>query len=189
MAASMKVEDRLDGANNFRAWKHIITMILEEHDLIDYVEKDFLEPEGDEQKTKFIKERAKVRRILTESIKDNLIPYITEHKTPKDMFDALARLYESKNTSIKLTLRNQLRTTKMGKSDTIATYFMKISQIKNQLIAINEIIDDSELVTITLNGFPSAWDAFVKGICASCGLIVLKKKLYFNLRHKTYEED
>jgi len=49
-----------------------------------------------------------------------------------------------------MTLRNQLRVTKMTKNDTIATYFMKVSQIKDQLVAINENIDDSELTTITL---------------------------------------
>lgn len=82
------------------------------------------------------------------------------------MFDALARLYESKNRSRKLTLRNQLRITKMGKSNTVASYFMKMSRIKDQLAAINEHIEDYELVTITLNGFPPTWDAFVQGICA-----------------------
>ena len=66
----------------------------------------------------------------------------------------------------KLTLRNKLRITKMCKNDTIATYFMKMSQIKDQLVAINEHIEDSELTTITLNGLPPAWSPFVQGICA-----------------------
>jgi len=46
MAASMKAEDRLDGANNFRAWKHRVMVILEEFDLLDFVEKDLLELDG-----------------------------------------------------------------------------------------------------------------------------------------------
>jgi hypothetical protein len=29
-------------------------------------------------------------------------------------------------------------------------------------------VDDVELVTTTLNGFPSSWDPFVQGICARC---------------------
>ena len=162
----MKVEDRLDGANNFRAWKLRITVILEEFDLQDFVELDLPEPEGEEELVKFRKDRARVRRILIESIKDNLIPYVSELKKPKEIFDALARLYESKNTSRKMTLRNQLRVTKMNKNNSIASYFMKISQIKDQLIAINEQIDDSELTTLTLNGFPASWRPFVQGICA-----------------------
>ena len=85
MATSMKVEDRLDGANNFRAWKHGVTVILEEHDLLDYVEQDLPEPEGVEEKTKFRKERAKVKRILTESIKEFLISMNLGHLKPSLM--------------------------------------------------------------------------------------------------------
>jgi len=44
MAGSMKVEDRLDGGNNFRAWKNKISVILEEYDLIDFVEQYLPEP-------------------------------------------------------------------------------------------------------------------------------------------------
>jgi len=89
----MKVEDRLDGANNFRAWKLRIYVILEEYDLQDFVELDLPDPEGEEE-------------------------------------------------------------------------LMKISQFKDQLISINEQIDDSELTTLTLNGFPTSWRPFVQGICA-----------------------
>jgi len=124
MATSMKVEDRLNEANNFRSWKHRVMVILEEYDLLEHITEYIPVPEGDEEKLKFKKDQAKVKRILTESIKDNLIPYITELKKPKEMFDALTRLYESKNTSRKLTLTNQLRITKMGKSNTISSYFM-----------------------------------------------------------------
>jgi len=134
--------------------------------LQDFVELDLPDPEGEEELVKFRKDRARVRRILIGSIKDNLIPYVSKLKKPKEIFDALARLYESKNTSRKMTLRNQLRVTKMNKNDSVATYFMKISQIKDQLIAINEQIDDSELTTLTLNGFPASWRPFVQGICA-----------------------
>lgn len=166
MTTSMKVEDRLDGAKNFRAWKHRVTIILDEFDLLDYVEKDLPELEGNEEKKKFRKEHSKIKRILTESIKDNLIPFIYELKTPKTIFDALARLYKSKNTSRKLTLWNQLRITKISKSDTITTYFMNMLQIKDQLATITENIEGSELTTITLNGFPLTWSAFVQDICA-----------------------
>jgi hypothetical protein len=53
----------------------------------------------------------------------------------------------------------------MNKLETIANYFMRISQVKDQLEAIGDPLDDVELVTTTLNGFPSSWDPFVQGIC------------------------
>jgi hypothetical protein len=98
MSTSMRVEDRLDGADNFRSWKHRIQLILEENELLDHVKKMLLEP-GDEAKAKFKKNEVKAKRILTNSIKDHLIPNVSKLKTAKEMFDALTRLYESKNTN------------------------------------------------------------------------------------------
>ena len=54
----------------------------------------------------------------------------------------------------------------MNRSDTMATYFMRVSHLKDQLKATRDTIDDNELVTIALNGFPSSWGPFVQGICA-----------------------
>jgi hypothetical protein len=166
MITSMRVEDRLDGADNFISWKHRVLLILEENELLDHVKQVLPEPEEEDAKAKFKKNEIKAKRILTDSIKDHLIPNVSELKTPKEMFDSLTILYESKNTNRKLTLRHQLRNVMMNKSETVSNYFMRISQIKDQLAAIGDSVDDAELVTTTLNGFPSSWDPFVQGICA-----------------------
>ena len=44
----------------------------------------------------------------------------------------------------------------------MVNYFMKISQIKDQLAAIGDPVEDDELVTTTLNGLPPSWDPFVQ---------------------------
>jgi hypothetical protein len=54
----------------------------------------------------------------------------------------------------------------INESDLVSTYFMRISQIKDHLAAIGDSMDDAELVTTTINGFPSSWDAFVQRICS-----------------------
>jgi hypothetical protein len=156
MSTNMRVEDRLDGEDNFRSWKHKVHLILEENELLDHIKQILPEPEEEDPKAKFRKNEVKAKRILTESIKDHLIPNVLEMKTPKEMFDALTKLYESKNTSRKLTLRQQLRNVTMNKSETIANYFMRISQIKDQLATNGDPVEDVELVTTTLNGFPSS---------------------------------
>jgi hypothetical protein len=45
ISTSTRVEDRLDGAYNFRSWKHRIQLILEENELLDHVKKMLPEPE------------------------------------------------------------------------------------------------------------------------------------------------
>jgi hypothetical protein len=48
----------------------------------------------------------------------------------------------------------------MTKDDTIASYFVKISQLRDQLQAIGEAIQEKEVVNIALNGLSRSWDAF-----------------------------
>jgi hypothetical protein len=76
MLTNMRVEDGLYGAYNFRSWKHRIQMILEENELLDHVKEMLQEPEDEEAKAKFKKNEVKAKRILTDSIKDHLIPNV-----------------------------------------------------------------------------------------------------------------
>ena len=49
---------------------------------------------------------------------------------------------------------------KMNDDDNITSYFVRISQLRDQLPAIEEIISKKKLVNIVLNGLPKTWDAF-----------------------------
>ena len=105
----------------------ITLLILEENEVLDHVKQVLLELEEEEAKAKFKKNEVKAKRILTDLTKDHPIPNVSELTTPKEMFDALTKLYESKNSSRKLTLRHQLRNVTMNKSEIMVNYFMKIS--------------------------------------------------------------
>ena len=49
---------------------------------------------------------------------------------------------------------------------TIQSYFTRVSQIKEQLVAIEEEVENAEVVIATLNGLPRSWDSFIQGMCA-----------------------
>jgi hypothetical protein len=49
---------------------------------------------------------------------------------------------------------------KMNDDDSIKSYFVRISQLRDQLQAIEEITSEKELVNIVLNDLPKTWDAF-----------------------------
>ena len=53
------------------------------------------------------------KRIIAESIKDQLILHVSSLKAPKEMFDALKYLHERKNVNKKMNLRNQIKVVKM----------------------------------------------------------------------------
>jgi hypothetical protein len=54
---------------------------------------------------------------------------------------------------------------KMDNSESVTSYLMRVSQIRDQLAAIRDVISDKECVTTTLNGFPTFWIPFVQGVC------------------------
>ena len=113
----MRVEDRPEGFRNFRSWKHRLQMILDENDLLEHVTVGVSEPYEEEKKTKHKKNEKKAKRIVSDSVKDHLIPHISELNISRKMYEALSRLYESKYISRNLTLRNQLRNMKMNNSN------------------------------------------------------------------------
>jgi hypothetical protein len=66
MITSMRVEDMMDGEDNFRSWNHRVILILEENELLDHVKQVLLEPEEEDAKAKFKKNEIKAKRILTD---------------------------------------------------------------------------------------------------------------------------
>jgi hypothetical protein len=156
------------------SWKYRITLILEENDLARFIKEDVPEPTDAAAKEKHQKDTVRAKRIIGDSIKDHLIPQVASKKTPKEIFDALTRFYEGKNINQKMNLRTQLKSTRMQKGETIQEYFSRISQFKEQLEAIDDTLDEDELIMTTLNGLTRPWDAFIQTICAR------KEKLNFD---------
>jgi hypothetical protein len=87
-------------------------------------------------------------------------------KTVKKCFDTLTNLYEKKAPSQKRVLKNRLRTLKMEKDDTVASFFTKISQIRDQLLVFGVQVDDDDLVQTVVDGLPPAWEVFLSGVNA-----------------------
>jgi hypothetical protein len=65
-----------------------------------------------------------------------------------------------------MILRNKLKSIEMTRSDLVTDYLMKVTQIRDQLAAGEEKATYAELVNMALNGFPTSWKPFVKGIYA-----------------------
>ena len=78
-----------------------------------YINEEVPVLEGDEAKELHMKKLVMAKRIISDSIKDHLIPQVSSLKTPKAMFDFLNKLFEGKNINQKKTLRNQLKNVKI----------------------------------------------------------------------------
>ena len=108
------------------------------------------------------KNLVKAKRIIVDSIIDHLVPQVDteigvwflnqaiwreEHKLEYD-FEKIVKGCEDHNV------------------ETIQSYFTRASQIKEQLVTIEEEVENAEVVIATLNGLPRSWDSFMHGMCA-----------------------
>ena len=116
------------------------------------------------KKEEWKEDDVKARKIIIYLVRDHLLPRIANMKTTYEMYEALKNMFESKNTLKALILKGQLQNIKMTEGDTIAIFFMNMSEIRDQLGAIREIISDRELVLTTLNNLPKHWEPFLQSI-------------------------
>ena len=123
MAPCTKLEDKLEGIENFLAWKYRIGLILKENGLEKYIKDEIAKPEEDEAKENHEQNVIKAMRIITDSNKDHVIHQVSSKKKPKQMYDALSRMYEGNNINRKMNLRAQLKGTDMSKGESIQDYF------------------------------------------------------------------
>jgi hypothetical protein len=166
----MKSKNKLDGTSNFRSWKTRIDLILAKNKVLDIMKGKIMKPEFEEGEKKEPQNVAAMEKfkdvdinamsIIVDSIKDHLIPYISHLDSSKKMYDALTNLFLVINIGQVMSLKNELRNMKMNDDDSITSYFVRISQLRDQLQAIEEITSEKELVNIVLNCLPKTWDVF-----------------------------
>ena len=77
MFPSTKLDDKLEGIENFHAWKYRIRIILEENELAKFIKEVVSEPAEDEAKEKYKKDMIRAKSIIADSIKDHLIPQVS----------------------------------------------------------------------------------------------------------------
>ena len=93
----------------------------------------------------------KAKKIIIDSITDQLVPQVYPLKTP-NMFDSLIKLFEDKNINQKMDLRKQLKN-------------VKIHNVEH-LEVVEEEAENAEVVIATLNGLPGSWDSFMRRMYA-----------------------
>ena len=64
-----------------------------------------------------------------------------------------------------------MKNVKIHNWETIQLYFTRVSHIKEQHEAVDEEVENAEIVMTTLNGLPRSWDSFIQGIYARKKLV------------------
>ena len=74
MSPHTNLDEKLEGVDNFQAWKYRISLVLEENELDTYIHEEVPVPEEDEAKALHKKKLVMAKRIIVDAITDHLIP-------------------------------------------------------------------------------------------------------------------
>ena len=65
-----------------------------------------------------------------------------------------------------MVLREKLKGIKMVKGEVVMSYLARISQVRDELAAVGEVVPNAELVQTALNGVSKPWVVFVEALVA-----------------------
>ena len=138
-----KIDDKLTHKIDYHAWNMSLNLVLEDQYFMDYVQGKIHEPPSNAPsatKTKYRKGKIKAKMIIRDSIHKHLVAYISELSTSKEMYDKLVSMFRASNANQVFFFKNQLNNIKKGKEESIQSYFMRLTKIRNNLLAIGEEI-------------------------------------------------
>eukprot|EP00253_Pinus_taeda_P032333 PITA_32333 len=156
-------DDKLRENSDYHGWKTSLDLTLEEQEVLDYVKGKIPEPPSNAPaatKIKYTKGEVKAKKIIRDSIDKRLVAYISDLNTSKEIYDKLVSMFKVSDANQILFLKNKLNNIKKGKDEDIQSYFLKITEIKNDLLSIGEIISNRELNITTLGGLQLEWYIF-----------------------------
>ena len=166
MSSGLRVEDRLDGGGNWTPWRARIVLLLEKSELWEIVDQTVTVPTDPVLPAEFKKKNVRAKRIILDSVKDHIIPHVAGNDYAYEMWESLANLYQSSNQNRKMVLREKRRSTKMSRGESVTSYLTRVSQVRDELAAVGEVVDRAALIRVALNGFSKSWESYVRGIVA-----------------------
>ena len=101
-----------------------------------------------------MEEEIRAQRILIEYIKDSLIPYVSKLKSAKEIYEKLVELFSVSIAGEAIFLRQELYKMKLSREEGITSYFMRISEIRDQLQELGEVMSETKMTTVVLNALP-----------------------------------
>ena len=128
-----------------------MSFLLDEHALKTYVDSVVAEPANADLLKKYKAEMAKAKSMILDGVKDHVVCHVASRATGKEMWDALAMLYQGSSEQQKMYLEQKLRFSLMQKGKHVDTFLTKLKGTCNELSVAGHTPQDSKLVRLALN--------------------------------------
>ena len=145
-------------------------MALKEQQLDSYVENIVLILDDEIEKTQWKKNKKWNHDDPSRLSKGSYSSCQSKLDTTHVMFTFLESMHEINNTKQAIALKQQLHHVKMNKSESITSYFIRITKLRNQISSIGHIIDKKKSIMLACNEFTTSREAFKLEISAQSKL-------------------
>jgi len=88
-----------------------------------------------------------------------MLVHIQDAKSPKQAWDTLVKMYSTNTQARKMQLKQKLHNLHKNKMN-INDYSMKVKKLVDVLASIGALVDDEDLLAITLNGLGKDYSQF-----------------------------
>ena len=127
MVVELRVEDRLQGAQNFPTWKERITRILDVSDSEEHIDSTKVAPIDSADLIAWKKIDSRAMLIIMDGVKDHIVPHLSSKKTTIEMWTDLESLCQSKNENRKMVLQERMQSTKMARGEGVVPYLTRLT--------------------------------------------------------------
>jgi phosphatidate phosphatase PAH1 len=104
------------------------------------------------------------------------------------MWASLTKLYQSSNENLKMVLREKLSNIQMIETKKVCSYLTRVTQVRDELGVVGEVITNGELVRTAMNGFSEKRNTFVKGVVSRENCPNWERLWYDFIQEETREE-
>lgn len=162
---------KLKSSEDFLLWKFQIDIQLESTGLEKVADGSDKKPDNKNADiySNWIKKDAKVKRLITCSVEENVLVHLITCETGKDMYDRLKNLFQRDSSAQKCYLLTQFYNYKFD-TEGLANNIAQLQNIAFRLKTLNESISDDMLMAKILSSLPdtysyfaSVWESTEKG--------------------------
>jgi hypothetical protein len=114
----------------------------------------------------FRKKNDKAKQTICDGVRDHIIPHLIGKDYAFEIWDSLCKLYQSSNQNRKMVLQDRLKSIKMLDFESVTSFLGRFTELRDELVAIGEIVDTGFMVRTTLNNFTKPCGPFIRGIVA-----------------------
>lgn len=166
-----------DGTN-FAAWKFRMLILLEEHELVECVQNfaadvpELQDAADDSEAVKKTKKEAREKRkkmdrkcksLLVSRIHDSQLEYIQDKPAPKDIWDALRRVFERRSIASRMHLKRQMLTMRF-EGGTLQQHFLRFDKLVREYRATEAVLEEIDVICHLLLTLGSSYATVVTAI-------------------------